>query len=506
MSYQSDLLNKLNAVTVTSYSTDDLHVLTKAFYESPVALGNIPKTFVKALKTRLLDAGTTSARDIGLLTKCINYINFSAFNVASSSTVIPSVNGNVSPAVDSSDLDYPVFTAVYAPVMQEASTFTYRGSSSNAPGGTIVLTPPSVSSTDLFGRQLAGNTFNVGDKLSISFNGNRTGGAQGIPAGYYGGDGPTPNTRDRLFTVLTKISGFTGVGGYTQLTVQDPLTGNVSPGNGAGQALALPIRNFLDDYGAFFTKFGIPARFRVRMWGAGGGGGSDSSYNGTGGGGGSYLEAYVTFDDIQANPLVVVGCGGCGGWYNGGGSSNLAGAGQTSQFAGLFARGGLGGNTYSNSGENGGEPTPLSDKVLYSSRGGRTRYTGVYTGTGGGAAAGPWGSGQNTSYNYGAGTLSAGSSAAGGDSVVYDSGRWYTPALSGFVGGSGATSANGYYAGPGAGGYYSGGIFGGGGATTNSNSNYNQNSYGGNAAGGGGGYAGYSGGHGGHGVIIIEWF
>jgi hypothetical protein len=500
MSYQSDLLSKLNAVTVTSYSTDDLHVLTKAFYESPVALGNIPKTFVKALKTRLLDAGTTSARDIGLLTKCINYINFSAFNVASSSTVIPSVNATVTPTVDSSDLDYPVFTAVYAPVMQEAGLFTYTASNALTPGGTVTLTPVVPAATDLFARQIGGIPYNVGDKLSISFNGERT--SNGINAqGDRGGDGPTPNTRDRLYTVISKIGGNSNPT-YTRLNVQDTLVGSSTPVYGTGHALALPIRNFLDDYGAFFTKFGIPTRFRVRMWGAGGGGGGSTSYYGSGGGGGSYLEAYVTFDDIQANPLVVVGCGGCA--YVNNNTYYYGGGGQTSQFAGLYARGGQGGYEY-NYQPKGGEPTPLSDKVLYSSRGGAS-YGAATGGTGGGAAAGPWGSGQNAMGIYGAGTLSSSTDSKGGDGVAYDLAKWYTPVLSGYVGGSGATPANSYVAGPGAGGYYSGGIFGGAGATTSANTALKPINYGGNAAGGGGNNYAYAAGPGGHGVIIIEWF
>lgn len=506
MPYVSDLVSKLNAVTVSSYSTDDLFVLTKAYYESPVALGNIPKTFLNALKTRLLDAGTTSARDIGLLTKCINLINFGAFNVASSSTIVPSVNSTITPTVSSSDLDFPTFSAVYRPNQQDAFPFTYSGASSLNPGGTITLTPANVNPGDTFGQWYRkGCPFRVGDKLSISFNGYRANAYAGFSSeGYYANNSPVPNTRDYLYTVLNKVGDNTSTASYTKLTVEDPLSGFAAPAYGTGYALALPVFNFLDDYGAFFTKFGLPTRFRVRMWGAGGGGGCTATYAARGGGGGSYLEGYVTFDDIRNNPIVVVGCGGCAGDNTT--SSAAAGDGQASQFAGLLAMGGRGaGNSYNYPG-NGGQAAVLSSKVLYSAAGGTSRY--ISTGyVGGGAAGGPWGSGQDAiegGGGYGAGTAQAGYS-KGGDSVPY-SGIWYTPALSGFVGGSGSTGSS-AAVGPGAGGYYSGGIFGGGGAPGGGNAPYASLNYGGNAGGGGGGYGGSSaGGNGGHGLVIIEWF
>lgn len=508
MPYVSDLVSKLNAVTVSSYSTDDLFVLTKAYYESPVALGNIPKTFLNALKTRLLDAGTTSARDIGLLTKCINLINFGAFNVASSSTIVPSVNSTITPTVSSSDLDFPTFSAVYRPNQQDAFPFTYSGASSLNPGGTITLQPASMNPGDTFGQWYRkGCPFRVGDKLSISFNGYRSAAYYNADStGYYANNSPVPNTRDYLYTVLNKVGDNTQSPSYTKLTVEDPLSGFVAPGQSTGYALALPVFNFLDDYGAFFTKFGLPTRFRVRMWGAGGGGGCTASYPAKGGGGGSYLEGYVTFDDIRNNPIVVVGCGGCAGDNTT--TSPGGGDGQASQFAGLLAMGGKGagqGNNYSYPGI-GGQGAVLNSKVLFSANGGSSRYTGTGS-AGGGAAGGPWGSGQDAVDGlggYGAGTAQAGGS-KGGDSVPY-SGIWYTPALSGFVGGSGSTSSS-VPAGPGAGGYYSGGIFGGGGAPGGGNVPYASQNYGGNAGGGGGGSgASTQGGNGGHGIVIIEWF
>jgi len=529
MSYQSDLVAKLNNVNVTTASTDDLYVLSKAYYEGPVGLSNIPKTFVKALKARLLDAGTTSSRDIGLLQKSINYLNFSAFRVGSTNQFIANTPATVTPAVDNTDLDYPIFTAVYAPRLPDGWLLETSNNPATATvmGNTIRLSRYSAGHFSAFYnpyKQQEEFPFQLGDKLSISFNGIRAAvGADNTTAyrGRYATNGPNPNTADNLFTVLARSSNagtFDEVNqlGFEWIVVEDVI--RTSQTDEASYAYAVVVKNFLQDYSAYFTKFGIPKLFRVRMWGAGGGGGGNqTSYGGSPGGGGAYTEAYVTYGDILKDPWVCAGAGGCPA-NSSVDALSRSGDGQASRFAGVFAPGGLGGKStdLTNSGY-GGRAVALSDKVLFSASGGGNRLSNTSTYLGGGSAGGPWGNGfrggegSNTNDGVGAGIAGSGlGNGVGGSGNVNTSG-WFTPVLSGWVG---DTTISGALGGRGCGGtavagYASGGFFGGGAASTLTgyNSEFLNPGYGTFGGGGCGGIAGNpGGGFGGNGVVIIEWF
>jgi hypothetical protein len=527
MSYQSDLVAKLNNVNVTTATTDDLYVLAKAYYEGPVGLANIPKTFVKALKTRLLDAGTTESRDIGLLQKSINYLNFSAFRVGSTNQFIANTPSAVTPAVDDSDLDYPIFTAVYAPRLPDGWLLQTSNNPATATvmGNTIRLSPynqghfdPSLNPY----REREEMPFQLGDKLSISFNGVRA--AIGIAnatnyRGRYSTNGPNPNTADNLFTVLSRSSNAgtwdtSNSYGYQWIVVQDVI--RTSQTDEASYAYAVAVKNFLQEYSAYFTKFGIPKLFRVRMWGGGGGGGGTSSHAGSPGGGGAYTEAYVTYGDILKDPWVCAGAGGCPG-HSTGTTTGASGDGQASRFAGVYAPGGLGGyaNVVAGCGE-GGSAVPLSDKVLFSASGGGQRSSTTTQYIGGGSAGGPWGNGfrggESTNGINAVGGGIAGSGLGnyiGGSGNVNTSG-WFTPVLSGWVG---DTTISGALGGAGCGGipvagYASGGFFGGGAANTFTgySTPFQNQGYGTFGGGGAAGVAGYGGAFGGNGVVIIEWF
>lgn len=527
MSYQTDLVDKLNNVNVNTASTDDLYVLTKAFFESPIGLEYIPKTFVKNLKSRLLNAGTTAPRDIGLLQKSINYLNFAAFRVASTNTFTPSVNAIISPALDDTDLDYPIFTAVYAPRLPDGMLMRTVNipSNTNTTIGNTVRLAPAYPGTTLFSTSNRQNRFQseipfqLGDKLTISFNGTRAsiGTTNNLPdanSGYNAQNGPNPTTSDNFYTVLSRSSAPNSFDvslayGKDWIVVQD--NAKVSSTNANAYAYVLPVYNFLKDNAAYFSKFGVPKVFRVRMWGAGGGGGANASYGGVPGGGGAYTEAYVTYGDIVKNPWVCAGAGGCPADTTSP-PGDCGGDGQASRFAGIVANGGFGGKGYALGGY-GGAAQPIGGPILFSASGGYCSSAGRGTDAykGGSSAGGPWGPGfagaTSASPCGGAGIAGSGFGVAGGSGVVNISG-WYTPALSGWVG---AQTISGVNQGGGAGGaanagYYSGGFFGGGAAGNFSNP-FNAEGYGtfgGGGAGAGGGYA--AGGFGGNGVVIIEWF
>lgn len=528
MSYQSDLVDKLNNVNVTTASTDDLYVLSKAYYEGPVGLSNIPKTFVKALKARLLDAGTTSSRDIGLLQKSINYLNFSAFRVGSTNQFIANTPATVTPAVDNTDLDYPIFTAVYAPRLPDGWLLATSNNpaTSTVMGNTIRLSPynqghfdPSRNPT----RYQEEMPFQLGDKLSISFMGIRAAASLGSASNYrgrYATNGPNPNTADNLFTVLARSSNAgtwdtSNSYGYQWIVVQDVI--RTSTTDETCYAYAVAVKNFLEDYSAYFTKFGIPKLFRVRMWGGGGGGGAVTSYAGSPGGGGAYTEAYVTYGDILKDPWVCAGAGGCSA-FDSSTNGNTSGDGQASRFAGVYAPGGFGGraNDVANSGY-GGRAVPLSDKVLFSaSGGGGPRVSSVTSYIGGGSAGGPWGNGfkgaesDNSLGGVGGGIAGSGLGPGLGGSGNVNTSGWFTPVLSGWVG---DTIISGALGGRGCGGiavegYASGGFFGGGAGTllTGYTTPFLNPGYGTFGGGGGSGAPSYPGAFGGNGVVIIEWF
>ena len=528
MSYQTDLVDKLNNVNVNTASTDDLYVLTKAFFESPIGLEYIPKTFVKGLKSRLLNAGTTAPRDIGLLQKSINYLNFAAFRVASTNTFTPSVNAVISPALDDTDLDYPIFTAVYAPRLPDGmlmKAVNVPANTNTTIGNTIRLAPyyPGATLFSTANRQNRFQSeipFQLGDKLTISFNGSRASvvGTNSLPDGYSGynaQNGPNPTTADNFYTVLSRSSApnsfdYAASYGKDWIVVQD--NAKVSTTNVSCFAYVLPVYNFLKDNAAYFSKFGVPKVFRVRMWGAGGGGGGgNASYGGVPGGGGAYTEAYVTYGDIVKNPWVCAGAGGCPADYYTT-PNDCGGDGQASRFAGIVANGGFGGRGYSVGGY-GGAAQPVGGQILFSASGGSCTSAGrgLDSYKGGASAGGPWGAGfagaTANSACGGAGIAGSGFGAAGGSGTVNISG-WFTPTLSGWVG---AQNISGVNQGGGAGGaanagYYSGGFFAGG-AAGGFSTPFSAEGYGTFGGGGAGSMPGYgAGAFGGNGVVIIEWF
>ena len=218
---------------------------------------------------------------------------------------------------------------------------------------------------------------------------------------------------------------------------------------------------------------------RVELWGGGGGGGKSSNSVGMTGAGGAHNEATLRAGDLAATENVIVGTGGTGGSAAVAASETYGAQGGYSEFRGIRAYGGGGGNP----------------SVSFGSGGGGTLSPGITYGSLSSVAymllPGEWGGGSVTAAIKGITPVHGGGCSIGGAGSLANS----RDSVYGGGGGGSSYSSDAAVSPPGS--SKSGGA---GGARGYSTAAGNGSSRGG---GGGGGRSRFEGGDGGRGEVVI---